>query len=97
VTAAVPDIRFEDFSGRVGARCEVEAGGDRVDLILDAVQELPGSPRAGGGFRLEFLGPVDPMIGQGLFPFTIGEERLEIFIVAIARDAAGTRYEAVFY
>lgn len=94
---AVPDPSCADFSGRIGARFEVEAGGERLDLILELAQDLPGSPRPSGGFRLEFLGPVDPMIDQGVFGFAIAEERYEIFIVPIARDEKGTRYEAVFY
>lgn len=91
------DPSCADFSDRIGARFEVEAGGERVGLILETARELPGSPRPAGGFRLEFLGPADPMIGQGVFTFAIEGERYEIFIVPVARDANGTRYEAVFY
>ena len=94
---AVPDPSFADFSGRIGARFEVEAGGERVGLILESARDLPGSPRPSGGFRLEFLGPVDPLIDQGVFGFAIEGVRYEIFIVPVARDASGTRYEAVFY
>jgi len=95
--AALPTIRLDDFSGRIGERFQVEAAGHRLDLTLDAAQALPGSPRADGGFRLEFLGPTDPMLAQGVFPVAIGDDWLEIFLVPIARDASGARYEAVFY
>lgn len=94
---AVPDPSYANFSGRIGARFAVDADGRQVELILEAAKELPGSPRPAGGFRLEFLGPADPMIGQGIFAFAIEAERYEIFIVPIALDANGARYEAVFY
>lgn len=94
---AAPDPGYADFSGRIGAPFAVDAGGEQVELVLEAARELPGSPRPAGGFRLEFLGPADPMIGQGIFGFAIESERYEIFIVPIAGDANGTRYEAVFY
>lgn len=86
-----------DFSGRVGKPFEVQAAGHRLALVLDAAQELPQSARAGGSFRLEFTGPFDPMLAQGIFPFQFGGDRFEIFIVPIARDPRGTRYEAIFY
>jgi hypothetical protein len=95
--ATVRDIALSHFSGRVGKSFDVTVGGHRLSLILEAAQDLPGSPRPGGAFRLEFLGPRDPMLDQGIFPFEIGADRFEIFVVAIARDMSGTRYEAVFF
>lgn len=88
---------FADFSGRIGAAAEVHVSGHRVPVTLDAAQELPGSKRPGGGFRLEFVGPIAPMLGQGIFPFLFGEERFDLFIVPIGQDPRGTRYEALFF
>ncbi len=85
-----------DFAGRVGKRFDVHLTGHRLALVLDAVQELPASARQGGSFRLEFLGPLDPMLTQGIFPFQNGGDRFDIFIVPVARDPRGTRYEAIF-
>ena len=90
-------ITFADFSGRVGESFEVHVGDHVVPLTLDAAQELPGSSREGGSFRLEFLGPNDPMLAQGIFPFLFGTDQFDIFIVPIARDERGTRYEALFF
>lgn len=95
--AIVEDMQFNHFSGRVGESFDVTAQGNRLSLTLDAAQDLPGSPRPGGAFRLEFLGPSDPVLGQGIFPFEIDEDRFEIFVVPIGRDMNGTRYEAVFF
>jgi len=91
------EITFADFAGRVGKTFDVPVRGHRLQVILDAAQELPGSSRTGGGFRLEFLGPADPVLAQGIFAFEIARDRYEIFIVPISRDQRGTRYEAVFY
>jgi hypothetical protein len=95
--ATVSDMHFSHFSGRVGKSFDVAVGGHLLSLTLEAAQGLPGSPRPGGAFRLEFLGPPDPMLQQGTFPFEIDEDRFELFVVAIARDMRGTRYEAVFF
>src|SRR5580765_3588237 len=96
-TMTVGDMQFSHFSGRVGESFDVAVGGHRLSLMLDAAQDLPGSLRPGGAFRLEFLGPPDPVLAQGILPFEIGKDRFEIFVVPIGRDARGTRYEAVFF
>ena len=86
-----------DFSERVGEEFEVAVGGHRLALALVAAEALQGSQRPAGGFRLEFLGPLDPMLTQGIFAFAQGGDRWELFIVPLARSEVGTRYEAVFY
>jgi hypothetical protein len=92
-----PIYTFADFSGRVGMPCEVEVAGHCVTLTLDAAQEIPGGPREGGSFRLEFLGPHSPMLGQGTFSFRYGDQGFDLFIVPIGSDAQGVRYEALFF
>jgi len=91
------ELTIDDFSGRVGKALEAEAGGHRVPLILEAVQALPSSGRQGGSFRLELRGPLNLMLGQGIFPFKIGRETFAIFIVPLSHDPHGVRYEAIFY
>jgi len=93
----VQDPGLDDFAGRIGRPFLVEAAGLRADLVLDAAEELPGSPRSRGGFRLEFVGPSDPILGQGVFPLAIDDDRFEIFLVPLGPDASGRRYEAVFF
>ncbi|HEV2817863.1 MAG TPA: hypothetical protein VGW40_11670 [Allosphingosinicella sp.] len=88
---------LDDFSGWVGQSFAVPVGGHRLMLTLEAAEELRGSARDAGGFRLQFLGPAELMLDQGIFPFEIEAERFELFIVPIGRDQRGTRYEAVFY
>jgi hypothetical protein len=91
------DIGFDDFSGRVGESFAVEVDGHRVALLLESAQPLPGSARPGGAFRLEFLGPADPILPQATYPLTIDSDRYDVFIVPIGRVRKGTRYDAVFF
>ena len=97
MTLGAQDPKLEDFSGQVGESFTVSVRGHQLALALVAAEPLQGSVREQGGFRLEFLGPADPMLDQGIFPFDIEGERWDLFIVPIGRSAEGTRYEAVFY
>ena len=90
-------MTLEDFSGSVGEPYEVELNGATHELRLIEATPLPDSGREGGAFRLEFLGPCDPILEQAIRRFRRGAEEHEIFIVPIARDTQGTRYEAIFY
>jgi len=97
MTNAVTDPGLDDFSGRMGRYFVAEIGEHRVELVLDATEALHGSPRARGGFQLEFLGPLDARFGQGVFPLAIDEDRFEIFLVPIAQEGNAIRYQAVFF
>ena len=93
----VQEMEYRHFSDRVGKSFDVAVQGHHLSLRLDAAQSLPGSPRVGGAFRLEFVGPPDPVLAQGIFPFEIDQDRFEIFVVLIAHDLRHARYEAVFF
>jgi hypothetical protein len=86
-----------DFSGRVGKVFTVHVAGHQVPLRLDAFQDLPASQRQGGAFRLEFIGPTNPVLAQGVFAFHIGTDQYNIFIVPLGPESRGMRYEAIFY
>jgi hypothetical protein len=89
-------IGNDDFSGRVGKAFGVQVAGHQLSLTLVAFQELPATTRVGGSFRLEFAGPMNPQLGQGVFPFCIGTDQYNIFIVPVGPKADGMLYEAVF-
>ena len=93
----VEDMAFSHFSGRVGMSFTVSVLDQSLELVLAAAQALPGSPRPGGAFRLEFRGPADPVLTQATFPFEIDEDRFEIFVTPLGPDLKGMRYEAVFF
>ena len=90
-------LTYGDFAGRVGKALPVKVEGGTVPLQLDSAQELPPSGRDGGAFRLEFIGPFQPMLAQAIYPFGIDGQRHDIFIVPIGQDQRGIRYEAIFY
>jgi hypothetical protein len=94
---ATRELTIDDFTPRVGKTVEVEAGGGRVTLLVQAAQALPASGRQGGAFRIELVGPAERMLGQGSFAFAIGKEMFAIFIVPLRSDARGVLYEAIFY
>ena len=91
------NLSLDDFCDAVGERFDVEADGESHSLELIEASALPPSAREGGSFRLEFRGPFEPILPQAIYAFRRAGEAREIFIVPIARDAEGTRYEAVFY
>ena len=90
------ELTWDEFAGAAGTVFSIEDEEGRVELALDRVDELPSAGRAAGSFRLEFLGPLDPILPQAIYPLRNGEDLFEIFIVPIGRTAAGVSYEAVF-
>lgn len=90
-------VRLGDFENKVGKTFNVQAAGQILQLVLRACQELPGSKRDGGAFRLEFAGPPAPRLGQGVFSFQIDHDQFGIFIVPLGESQRGMRYEAVYF
>ncbi len=90
-------VRIGDFEHRVGKTFIVTAAGHNLPLVLRACQDLPGSRRDGGAFRLEFAGPLNPALGQGVFPFQIDHDQYGIFIVPLGPTEHAMRYEALYF
>ena len=95
---------YDDFADRVGDRFDVRLpDGQALALVLGAATA---SDRAGGAgpdgaarrqFSLLFRGPVEPRLGQGLWELDHdGLGAITLFLVPLAPDAEGPRYEAVF-
>jgi hypothetical protein len=91
------NLTADDFAEKTGTVYEVSVQGSSFPLTLAEFQTLPNSGREGGSFRLEFCGPMDPILPQAIYPLRDGGDELEIFIVPISRDRDGTRYEAIFF
>ena len=89
-------LTFDDFAGQLGKAYDILIGGGRLKVVLDEAQPLPGSVRSGGGFRLVFRGPLQPVIPQGIYPVQRGSTTHEIFMVPIAQVQTGIQYEAIF-
>lgn len=86
-----------DFEPQLGTSFAISNGGSFVALTLAGVLELPQSAREGGGFRLEFHGPMTPVLPQAIYPFDIDGQSQEIFIVPIGPADGQMRYEAIFF
>ncbi len=90
------ELGLDEFRGREGQAFELLLGEEPIPLTLAKVQPLPPSGRKAGAFVLEWRGPADPVLPQAIYTIRQGDDVFEIFIVPLARDGDGTRYEAVF-
>jgi uncharacterized protein DUF6916 len=90
------ELTLQDFDGREGESFELLLDETIVPVTLASVRKLPRSVRDGDSFLLEWLGPSDPTLPQGIYAFRDGDETYEMFIVPVRRDGDGTHYEAVF-
>lgn len=89
--------RLEDFRPWLDQSCDVAVADLRLPMTLVAAKEIAGSPRAAGGFELEFLGPSEPVLTQNMVRVTGPGASLDLFLIPFARDAAGMRYVATFF
>lgn len=85
-----------DFANEIGTSFVIEGTVPEVALRLDRVVPLPASPRAGGGFTLEFVADPGIDIPQGSYPLSAQGTHHDIFLVPIAREDGRLRLEAVF-
>lgn len=90
-------LTVESFEGRAGEGFRLTADDAELDLTLVECQRLGGAVLEREPFSIVFLGPQAPVLPQRIYPLEHDElGELEIFLVPIAQDADGTRYEAVF-
>jgi len=91
---------FPMFTERLGGRFRVVAvPGTVVELTLVEATSLPsrGNTMRPVPFSIVFRGPTERRLPQGTYPFEhVALGAFEMFIVPIAPDEHGPRYEAVF-
>lgn len=90
------DLSLDDFSSSIGSDFVIEFIDGSLTLKLSEAQALARGVRAGGAFRLAWIGPSSPVLQQAIYAMRHGDETHEIFIVPIASDSGGTTYEALF-
>jgi hypothetical protein len=91
------NLTVDSFSGRVGDRFELATDGGTHELTLDECTRLGGAAIEREPFSLVFLGPRDPLLPQQIYALSHPDlGTLELFLVPIAQDENGTRYEAIF-
>ena len=85
------------FEPLVGDSFRVDGGTTAVELVLESVATAGAWPGGREPFSLVFRGPREPLLPQAIYALRhAGLGALEIFLVPIARDADGGRYEAIF-
>lgn len=94
------ELTYELFRERIGESfSDTEAG---VVLELVEVEDLTSvarnvPPDARTPFSLMFRGPAEPLVPQGIRPLAHAElGELGIFLVPVAQEPEGLRYQAVF-
>ncbi|WP_144224108.1 DUF6916 family protein [Mesorhizobium amorphae] len=93
----VAQLTGADFEPHIGTDFDVAEASVPLALQLLEVRLLGTALRSGGAFALTFRGPPTEPLQQATYPLVhprLG--RLDIFIVPIARQTDGMRYEAVF-
>jgi hypothetical protein len=97
-------LTADSFAPAVGETFVLDAGdAGRLHLeLLESRLQYPDAPAADASgarapFTLLFRGPVEPILPQRIYRLehdSVGP--IEIFIVPVGSDEAGTTYEAVF-
>lgn len=91
----VAQLTGADFEPHIGTDFDVAETALALQLL--EVRQLGTALRDGGAFALTFRGSLAEPLPQAIYPLVhprLG--RLDIFIVPIARQNDGMRYEAVF-
>ena len=95
-------LTVDSFTGQIGKTFRLSlADAPAMDLILVEARGLStrSKPPSSGRepFSLTFLGPKGAVLPQRIYPLeTEALGRIEIFLVPIAADADGVKYEAIF-
>ncbi len=89
-------LRLDEFTGREGESFTLVLGDITLPFNLARVRPLPDTGREGGAFVLDWQGPIEPLLPQAIYSLRHGDEEFEMFIVPVAQNPDGTKYEAVF-
>jgi hypothetical protein len=101
---SLEQLTFESFAGLLKTKFRIALDAeDGTELELSELTP-PQTGVAGGAngqtyenFSLIFLGTPDRVLPQKIYTFESAQlGRFELFIVPIARDQNGTRYQAIF-
>ena len=90
-------LTHEEFSKHANTKFQVQADENtQVDLELISISEIKLYPHQ-LEFTLEFRGPSDMFLGQGVRDFKHDQMgQFQLFIVPVKQDAQGFYYEAIF-
>lgn len=87
---------WADFADAVSGEYTLTLEVEAFALVLEEAVQLAHSARPGGGFRLLFRGPAEPVLEQATYSLAGAGGAHDIFLVPVGRDARGVAYEAIF-
>lgn len=93
-------LTYDTFRSRLGETFrdrELAVAFELVEVtdLSEVAQNVPEGQRT--PFSLVFRAPAEPALSQGIRPLAHDElGELDLFVVPIAREADGMRYQAVF-
>jgi len=94
------NLTEEEFSKHQGTKFHTRLDARETDLDLKEVKRYPAATTEQSGmerFSVFFTGPRDPFLPQGSYQMSHESMgRFELFLVPVAGDEQGFRYEAVF-
>ncbi len=98
ITAGATTLDLVDFAHRRGERFVLDVDAERaIDAVLAEVSEGAATSPANQQFSLLFRAPLDAPLEQRIYSVAHAElGRFDLFLVPVARDAAGVQYQAVF-
>lgn len=86
----------EEFGRALNSTFTAGVDGRPVELQLVKVEEKAG-PRHDNAFSIEFAGPLEPSLEQGIYRLEHpGLGSFDLFLVPVAGDDDGYVYESVF-
>jgi len=90
-------LTHDEFSKHANTKFQVQVDENtNVELDLITISELKLYPQQ-EEFTLEFLGPLNIFLGQGIRNFTHDQMgQFELFIVPVKQDERGFYYEVIF-
>jgi hypothetical protein len=90
-------LTHEEFSKHANTKFQVQVDENtNVELELVRISELKLHPQQ-EEFALEFRGPLDMFLDQGVRNFTHDQMgQFELFIVPVKQDGQGFYYEVIF-
>jgi hypothetical protein len=95
--AALTLATFEPLVGDAFAVDSAAAAEPPIEFVLASATSAGDWPGGRQPFSLIFHGPPEPLLPQAIYALAhAGLGALEIFVVPIARDAAGVSYQAIF-
>lgn len=92
------DLKPDDFRALAAPlTIDQPGGGAPIELAVESVDALPSHRMRAEPFSLVLRGPPAPLLAQATYRVQHPRHGvLELFLVPIARDAGGTRYEVTF-